>query len=274
MYWVVQENIFKEQAYDEFLHQLARLSIPHSVHKVVPFVGELEPDIILGRTNVIVWGSYSMRHVAKKKGWKPGSFSMEHAQWLEQMKSPWAKYLLNADAKLSRFRDVHPVSPSDPLFIRPYEDSKTFAGMVIYPREFREWQNKVLVLGEDDGSTLTGDTMVLSAPPKTIRAEYRFWIVEGRVITGSLYKRGDTVVYEEVYQSHHNKAHSFALAMVSSMSTDKWNPAGAFVLDIADTDDGFKIVEAQNINSAGLYAADVQRLIMALEDYGNRTKFI
>jgi hypothetical protein len=36
-------------------------------------------------------------------------------------------------------------------------------------------------------------------------------------------------------------------------------------MDIADTADGLKIVEVNNLNSAGWYRCDMQKLIMALE---------
>ena len=45
-----------------------------------------------------------------------------------------------------------------------------------------------------------------------------------------------------------------------------WSPARAFVLDLCDTPDGIKIVEAGCINAAGFYAADMQLLLMAIEN--------
>jgi hypothetical protein len=50
------------------------------------------------------------------------------------------------------------------------------------------------------------------------------------------------------------------------MGLDHWAPARAFVLDVALTDDGYKIVEAQCINASGLYAGDVQKIIIVLDN--------
>jgi hypothetical protein len=44
-----------------------------------------------------------------------------------------------------------------------------------------------------------------------------------------------------------------------------WRPAQAFVMDIADTPDGPKVIEINNINSSGFYACDPQSIIVALE---------
>ncbi|MGV3619435.1 MAG: ATP-grasp domain-containing protein [Archangium sp.] len=44
----------------------------------------------------------------------------------------------------------------------------------------------------------------------------------------------------------------------------------AFVIDIAETPNGLRIVELNTFNSAGFCAADVQRLVIAVED-GDRS---
>ena len=49
-------------------------------------------------------------------------------------------------------------------------------------------------------------------------------------------------------------------------AAERWRPAEAFVLDVCDTPDGIKVVEINTINSAGFYAADVQKLVFALEN--------
>jgi hypothetical protein len=47
---------------------------------------------------------------------------------------------------------------------------------------------------------------------------------------------------------------------------DKSQPDDAFVLDVADTPEGLKIVEINNINSAGFYKGDMQKLVWALNE--------
>jgi hypothetical protein len=50
---------------------------------------------------------------------------------------------------------------------------------------------------------------------------------------------------------------------------DLWQPARAFVIDIAltdDEDDGWcKVIEVNNINSSGFYSIDMQKFVMAIE---------
>ena len=42
---------------------------------------------------------------------------------------------------------------------------------------------------------------------------------------------------------------------------DVWQPAKAFVIDVAETNEGLKVIEINNINSAGFYEADVVLLL-------------
>lgn len=44
-----------------------------------------------------------------------------------------------------------------------------------------------------------------------------------------------------------------------------WQPARAFVIDIALTQESYKIVEINCINSAGFYAADVSKIVNAIQ---------
>ena len=58
--------------------------------------------------------------------------------------------------------------------------------------DFIEWRQRVIALdGDSTLTTLTADDLVVLASPKPIHAEYRFYVVDGRVVTGSMYKRGD-----------------------------------------------------------------------------------
>lgn len=269
MHWILQENLFKETEWDNLVGTLERFNIPFSVHKVIPFIGELVPPPDVKHSNVVCFGSYSMRHVAKEHGWTPGVFDLFDANFTVQMQH-WGELMLNADSQVMPFREA---KLTETMFIRPIDDSKYFAGAVFDPDEFNEWSHKVCVLEEDFGNSLTGDTLIQISPPKKIYAEYRFWIVDGQVVTSSLYKRGDKVIYSADVDKHvskfvdkvlntKNEIHEHTL----SMKPSGWMPARAFVLDVCETPDGMKIVEINTINSAGFYAANVTDLVLAIED--------
>lgn len=264
MHWVLQENLFDEQGFRDALDVLERFNIPYSLHKVVPFVGDLEPDISPD-DNVICMGSYSMRHIAKKKGWYPGVFDLEPVNFNEQMKH-WGSYMLNADAVVSRFADAKIVTGK--AFLRPIEDSKVFAGRVFTDQELTEWQHSILTMGDDYGSSMDGDTLIQVCSVKEIYAEYRYWIVDNKIVTKSMYKRGNVVHYSSDVDHRFDR---FVSSLTSGpFSVDYWRPHDAYVIDVCDTPDGIKVVEIGTINSCGFYAANMTDLIMALEQNFSR----
>ena len=261
MHWVLQENIFREEAYDALIDVLRRFEIPFSEHKVIPFVGELmpEPDLS-GESAVICIGSYSMRHSARKFGWTPGVFDIEDQDFRVQLER-WGTHMLNHDSMVVPFKDA--VWPAgEDRFVRPIHDSKVFAGKMFDWEDFNRWQYKVCALEEDYGDSLTANTIVQVADPKKIYAEYRCWVVGGKIVTMSRYKLGDKVHYTNMDDLIGEDARNFAYEMIKI-----WSPHEAYCLDVCSTPDGWKIVEINTLNSCGFYAANLTSLVLSLEDY-------
>lgn len=255
MHWIIQNNIFSEAGWDQLLQTIDRFGISHSVHRVVPFVGELEPPAVVGHDNVICIGSYSMRHAAKRHGWTPGVFDLFEQDFGQQLKH-WGEHMLNASSVISSFADA--VFTDDFMFVRPCNDSKYFAGRVFSREEFETWQIQVCDLQLEDGSSLTPQTLIQVVKPILIYCEARFWVVKGCIITKSIYKRGDRVIYSSEVDD------SFTQYVEERI--EEWQPHEAFVIDVCDTGLGLKIVEINTLNSSGFYAGDVQKLVLALEE--------
>lgn len=259
MHWVLQDDFYQEAGYRKMVETLQRFEIPHSLHKVVPFVGELQPDIDIFDKNAIVIGSYSMRHVAAAKGWTPGCYTMDHFQFDEQCVYWGENNLLNGDAYVCTFGNVLNHINTNEVFIRPYLDSKVFAGGIMQRDQIAQWHHSVVQLREDAGTTLSEDTEVIIASPKHILREIRMWVVDRHIVTQSMYKIGSRIIYHPHVTDN---VLDFARSLI-----ENHNPCRAFVLDIAVMDNfDLKVVEAQCINTSGFYAADVQKLVLSLND--------
>lgn len=268
MHWVLQDNMFNETGYADLIDALVRNNISFSQHKVIPFIGEIVPAPTFDTTNVMCMGSYSLRHYAQKMGWTPGVFDLEPFDFTQQMVH-WKDYLLNADSVVCRFEDA--VFTSDTMFVRPIQDSKVFSGGVMSRESFTEWQHNVCKLDDDYGDSLTKDTIIQLNNLQDIYAEYRFWIVRQKIVTASLYKRGNRVIHSSQVDVN---VHDFVNMVlntefnVTNINTHcqnvGWRPQEAFVIDIADTPNGFKIVEINTINSSGFYAGDMNKLVLTL----------
>jgi hypothetical protein len=255
MHWIIQKNLYAEDGIDALLAALQRFGISSTTVSMGPS-GTLTPDPNPSGP-VMVCGSVGLARVARERGWQPGSFLNADHNY-QALVAHWGREMLNADARISAFRDVEP--NGERVFIRPAEDSKYFNGGVMDAEEVMAWRD-ALVRGERSpvrcSSRMSGDTQVVCGPPATIYKECRFFVVDGAVVAWSTYKQGGNVVATEdvdpVSLDH-------AQACVQA-----WQPARAFVLDTALTPDGPRIVEVNCINSAGFYGADVQRIVMAIE---------
>lgn len=263
MHWVIQNGPIREEGYTDLVEALKRYDIPHTEVTVVPFSAELIPDIN-PKGDVIVMGTVSLASkVVKRKGWKPGAFTNENFDfrvWSEK----WKGYLLNEDAVVCPFRRI-PLE-WDPFFIRPVLDNKAFTGQTMWMHEYQTWLGRLLV--EEGASDLNFDIdeMVMVASPKKIYREMRFWVVDHKVVTGSVYKIGEDVTHQDEGFIDHD-AKSFVTGLVGNPDfiVGAWAPDRAFCIDIALVEEGYKIIEINCLNSAGFYKADVFKLVQAIQ---------
>ncbi|QIG71899.1 DUF4343 domain-containing protein [Rhizobium phage RHph_TM2_3B] len=260
MYWILQDFEDNHKLGDV----LERMGKEYSYHKVVPFVGELmpKPTEIVELDRVVMFGSYSLRHYAKKHGLAPGVFKLN--PYFDE--SRWWPYLLNGphNMKTAELRDLLyelQINPQEAYFIRPVEDSKEIAGRVMDRQEIIDMVEGVLALEPNEliGGSLAPQTRMMFGEPQKITREWRLWVVNDKIVTASLYKEGSRVVYREELDPY---AEEFAKFVISL--NPKYSPA--YVLDICRTRDSYKIIETNCINAAGFYAADLQKLVMAIED--------
>lgn len=262
--WVIQKNLFNERGYDQLVSTLERMGVPHVDVRVVPFsgeYGELSPEVEDGPRALVAYGSTTLMRIAIKRRWRPGVFFDEEnfsaPAWFEH----WGEHVLNYGAEVVPFKDVS-VPPGEYRFIRPADDLKAFSGHVIYSDSFAEWKERVLGV---ESPTLPPDHPCVVAPVREIAREYRFFVVDGRVVTGSIYKLGENVVYRADVEDYVTE---YAQARV-----DEWKPADGFVIDVAAMRDGsLRVIEVNCLNSAGFYACDASKIVQAVSDHYERKK--
>lgn len=271
MIWVIQNNLWEEAGYVRFVKELDRLGIEYVTVKPVPFtniilpadfdctkqdISEVDEPYIDSSKAVIACGATSLCRIAKAKGWTPGSFLNENYTYEKWANGFGKENCLNGDAVVSQVQ--HAVCDLDKVFVRPVEDSKAFNGQLMTKDQFNKWKDQISKIDPQPFQPLSKETEIMVCAPKPIYAEYRFFIVDGIVISGSMYKRGTQVFHDSEVDQYIT---DFAQEMV-----DKWQPNIAFVIDVAQTDNGLKIIEMGNINSAGFYKIDVNKYIIAMEE--------
>lgn len=256
-HWVLQNNLYSEDGWDALTSTLDRFGYSYSVHKCVPFVGTLEPEASPPQGPVIVMGSYTMARHAKDRGWTPGAWLGNLDYRIQQ--DHWGDFMLNADATYATVKTLNVDFAVDPFFVRPVHDTKSFTGRVFDRVEWQEFQDGILRV-ESESPTLTGKTEIMVCPKKEIWSETRTWVIDRKVVTASGYKLGTLKRYSPPEDVDPR------ITQFAQLLADVWSPNDAYVMDIADTPNGLRIVEVNNLNSAGFYKADMQKLVQALEE--------
>jgi hypothetical protein len=255
MFYIIQENLFREEGHAKLIDCLEKFDIPYELVNVRPYIESVDFDT--DRRDVFVFGSLKLARLSKVYNWYPGAVVTKNHDY-NVYSNFYKDNLLNYDSKVVRFDDdfnwLH-----NQMFIRPCLDSKVFTGKVFNKDEWQPFKERMLSPGIV--TNLTKDTLIQVATPKAITQEVRIWVVDGKIITQSTYRRGSFLYYDNIVDAD---ALIFAQKMI-----DIFQLAKSFVIDVCLTDNGWKIVECGSVSCAGFYDADMQKLIMALEDAYN-----
>ena len=278
MHHVIQKNLFNEFGFRYLIEALELNKYEYTIVNVIPFSHELTPDIeISSQEKVMVWGSLTLDGIAKERGWKPGSFQNENFDMRILHKIYGDKYL-NSDAVFCAFAEMNFDAP---MFCRPVHDTKTFSGSVIYPDDLKEWKERIIHLSNTGYSSLRPNTPVMYASSKKVDFEARFFIVDGKVITGSTYRNFGEVMYQRV---EYNNPMFHPMLQFAEQMVAYWSPIrgpvqelgihsshkgphdSGFVLDIASINGEYKVIEINCLNSSGFYLCDMNAVVRALEN--------
>lgn len=255
MKWVIQNNLIHQKTVGQLIHELRVRSIPHTEVQLIPFAHTLDGPVPSIEGPVFVYGSTGLGQVAKEQHWIPGYFD-ENLDY-ELMLRQYGSLALNAGAVCTTLASVdQPVD--NQFFVRPVLDNKSFAGEVMTWVEFETFRNGILSIADDPGATLGPNDRVVVAPLTEILAEYRFFVIENRIITGSIYKVGNRLFSDRRIPIN---VWDFA-----NQCVQRWVPNQAFVLDVAATPQGLRVLELNSANSAGFYACDLGAIVDAVND--------
>ena len=255
MHWVIQNHFFSQVYFDTLCRQLESYGISYSCVQVSASLLQIKPEIESQESLIIVMGSSSLGKIAKQRKWTPGYFdnNLDYRLYMQHYGSD----MLNEQAVIAPLGQLQPAW--EKFFIRPVSDKKTFSGTVMNCAEFSDMQQHAATdIGQQPSAVaFDQNDIVVIAPLQTIYAEYRFWVVDARIVTSSRYRLGKKGMFSSDVDER--------ITAFAQKQIDKWQPDRAFVIDIADTEDGLKVIEINAINSSALYAANAGKLINAIE---------
>lgn len=201
---------------------------------------------------VMVYGSKTFVQMAKNMKLEPGSFMNEKFEF-QAFREVLGDELLNNNFVVDELSNLKPIA--DTFFIRPTENTKLFTGMTVSKEEFLLWQKRESV----KDSPYRGHLLMIS-PVQEIYSEFRFFVVNQQIVTSSSYKIGSSV---DITHKPSKELIEYTKKII-----DKFPLANAYVVDIAETKNGCKVVEYNNINSSGLYGCNELEFVKAINKIG------
>jgi hypothetical protein len=260
MKFLIQHNLFAEFNREKLIETLDRYELEYSYF--IPF-----DNVILSSEDINGEIVTSPFIVPTDKTWCFGSVSAAKYMSLLDIK-PGSMMNSNHDVEVyGKYYDMlndtnHVMNFSDPLpdwlpeafFARPTKDSKCFSGSLFMKSSWHEYVNTILEKGNH--LSAKADTKVLVAPLRTIYKEVRCFVIKGKVITCSQYKINGVVRYSADVEPY--------IIEYAQSQVDKFQVADAFVIDIALTDQGLKVVEVNCLNCSGFYEINVPKLIESI----------
>lgn len=125
--------------------------------------------------------------------------------------------------------------------------------------EGADWLEDAMLCDSSGSYKIEKGTQIVLSEPKTISAEWRWFIVGGKIIDGSMYRaHGQLIKIHEDDSNTTNEAQKFA---------DRWLPDSCCVMDTALVDNELYVIEFNCINSSGFYNHNVSSIFAALYSY-------
>lgn len=153
--------------------------------------------------------------------------------------------LLNNNAKYISLKDNLLNTFEEDKFIKPSSDLKGFIGGILERgRTVQDFLNNTTFQ-----SSYMEETLLIS-DVQSIHSEYRFFVINNEVITGSMYKKNDKILVSNIIPRD---------VMICAHAYSKlYSPDKVFVMDLALLNNNtVKIIEYNCFNGSGCYDSDM-----------------
>lgn len=260
MRFLVQHNLINFNQLIDIKRALA--PYPTVYCGLIPFSRELTGMDIRdhGDREFIPYGSTLLTTVGLDYGWSGLHFDLANFNYGQAIRHR-DDMLNSGECRLDIAIDYLKSVPRDQLvFVRPSHDLKQFSGQVIEAGECVDWFMDMMECETSGSYKLDPSTLVVVSEPKNIDCEWRYFIVDGKIVSGSIYRiRNQLRSIRETDPDVLAEAQEFA---------NQWLPDRCCVMDLALTSScELKVIEFNCINASGFYDADIDAVFKALWEY-------
>jgi len=268
-YWII-EHCFGDDTH-RLVHSLKQKGIPHTVLSGNPTYQDnwqsMHPN---NDYPVVVNGSIQFCGIVQRKcpNWYPGPYSTFGAYDCTKYYPIFGDKLLNGDYLMMPYGDLNrnknelfkQFGIDNTIFIRPNRGNKIFTGQTVYKES---WDKDIKLIGFYD---VPQDELCVISSPKNVLDEWRFFVYNEEVITGSCYKRGGKLTNTALAVSNRDKGFDFTAKAVADQNVTKgFRPDSVWSIDICRTSTNtFYVLEVGCFSCAGIYEADTDKLVDAV----------
>lgn len=260
--WIIDTQILQNTSYENLPDVIKEFDYNIDLVNYVPFMTNTNcsfPSTI--DECVITYGTVNLiRKIPKYIGTYFSEKNMEFINYYSN--SNFKDKFLNSDFIITSYADFKFNSKkyfelfnSNNLFIRPNSGIKIFSGTTIDIdgcNDFIRYAN--------DLYNVPNTTLIILSSKKNFLRETRFFICDGKVIGSSVYNENGVHV-------EHTNVSIQSKQLADEIAKNEYYPDKVFVCDIADTNDGPKIIEYNSFACSGWYAADPKNIVKEVSEY-------
>lgn len=263
MKWIV-EHVFDEDNRN-LIKSLEKSGVQHHILSNPKYEGQWE-HLVDEYEPVVTYGSIQFGELIRNvvPWWKPGHIGNEYDYLCTTYYPAFGKVALNYNYIILPFYELNnrldilykAVGLDNAVFIRPNSGNKPFTGRLVYKESF---DHDYDMMGVYDVSP---NALCLICEPRNVVSEWRFFVVQGRVVTGSMYKP----LKEQVKSSDSIWGHAQTF-----VNEAKYNPDFIWCIDLCETSSGnIYVLEIGSFSSAGLYDCDTDVIVEAVNEIAEK----
>lgn len=281
IHWLFEADVFPDYS-NEFVAAVrecgSKVTVLPAVKPGYSFEDAGQPDQRLASRDecVIFHGCIGLaERIRSETDWCPGFYGDFERLTCSFYFPALGEFLLNSRYAMLPFREVrrlkdhlfNSLGRDGQFFMRPNSPKKLFAGMLIRSDHFEKDYELAAFYDVPD------QEIVVVAPAQRLLSEWRFVVVDGRVVSGSCYREGNQ-------PCHTAGASPDAIRFAERVASNGWCPDRAWTIDVAQTTAGeYGLIEIGSFSYANLYACDLRAVIdsvqkVAVEDWTQRIPLI
>ena len=256
--WILQQNLTRPEVLTRIKTALTVRDETWEEVIIPPFSSSVPPPRNQGFP--ICYGSTTfILNAYQNSLLRPGIFLNPDRFRVSHYVQTWKDKVLNSDGRLITFGKVSSLKSSHDrwYFVRPDNDGKGFSGRIITYQQLLDWSRAVCPM---DLPELNQQTEVWVAPSKAILKEWRLFVVGDEVISASRY-----AVNGELSESADDLPSAMLDFAHSLIQAHRLHDV--YVMDIAQVNTGYKLIECNCFNGTGFYAHDIERVIQSISQF-------